>query len=142
MRRLIPTRSEAQKRATKGKRAVARNARISWRRRLSIAGMAAALSAGLSLAAFMGFSDQPARAWRSAQAEALVWTARRGLAVTDIQAIGRQHTETDDLLQALGIHHQTPILGLDLVDAKRRVESLPWVAHAEVERLLPRTLRI
>jgi len=143
MRRLIPFLSETPpKRATPAKRAAARNARISWRRRLSAAGLAAALSAGLSLAAFVAVSDQPMRAWRATEAAALAWTARRGLVVADIQAQGRQRTGGGDLLRALGVSRETPILGIDLVDAKRRVESLPWVAHAEVERLLPHTLRI
>jgi len=144
MRRMIPFLSDPskKKKAAPGKRTSARGARASWRRRLSAAGLAAALSAGLSLAAFVVVSDKPMRAWRAAEAETLAWTARRGLVVADIQAIGRSHTGGEDLLRALGVGGKTPILGVDLVDAKRRVESLPWVAHAEVERQLPHTLRI
>ena len=113
-----------------------------WRKRLAIAGLAAAISAGLTLAAFVIVSDRPAQAWRAARAEFLDWTAQSGLAVIDIQAVGRKHTTGEDLLAALGVSARTPILGLDLVDAKRRIESLPWVASAEIERRLPHALRI
>ena len=144
MRRLTPTLSDRPRRASPQKCGTTRSQRMTpvWRRRLSIAGLAAALSAGLSLAVFIGVSDKPAQAWRAARTQALQWTARGGLTVSDIQAVGRHNTHGEDLLRALGVSARTPILGLDLVDAKRRVESLPWVASAEVERRLPHTLRI
>ena len=141
-----PARMRAPRRTSQSaaKRPANRASRQSlvWRKRLAMAGLAAAVSAGLSLAAFVVVSDRPAQAWRAARAEFLDWTARSGLAVIDIQAVGRKHTTSEDLLAALGVSARTPILGLDLVDAKRRIESLPWVASAEVERRLPHALRI
>jgi cell division protein FtsQ len=141
-----PQRMKAPKRAPQAaaKRMPHRTARRSvlWRKRLATAGLAAAISAGLTLAAFMIVSDRPAQAWRATRAEVLDWTAQSGLAVVDIQAVGRKHTSGEDILAALGVSQRTPILGLDLVDAKRRIESLPWVASAEVERRLPHALRI
>lgn len=141
-----PQRMKAPKRAPQAaaKRSANRSPRRSmvWRKRLGMAGLAAAISAGLTLAAFMLISDRPAQAWRAARAEFLDWTAQSGLAVVDIQAVGRKYTSGEDILAALGVSQHTPILGLDLVDAKRRIESLPWVASAEVERRLPHALRI
>lgn len=141
-----PARMKAPKRAPQptAKRASNRASRRSpvWRKRLAMAGLAAAISAATTLAVFIALSDRPAQAWRATRAEFLDWTAQSGLAVTDIQAVGRKQTSGEDILAALGVSSRTPILGLDLVDAKRRIESLPWVASAEVERRLPHALRI
>ncbi len=143
MRRLTPSLSDApKKRAAPAKGGNARRQARAWRRRLAMAGMAAAVSAGLGLATVAAMSDKPAQLWRMATAETLTLTARAGLTVSDIQAVGRQRTGTQDILKALGVSASTPILGLDLMDAKRRVESLPWVANAEIERRLPHTLRV
>ncbi|SBV99921.1 Cell division protein FtsQ (modular protein) [uncultured Alphaproteobacteria bacterium] len=113
-----------------------------WKKRLGIAALAAAVSALAAAAAIGLASDRPAQVWRETRADVLDWTARNGLVVSDIQAVGRRNTSGADLLDALGVSARTPILGLDLVDAKRRIESLPWVASAEIERRLPHALRI
>lgn len=113
-----------------------------WKKRLTIAAVAAAVSALVAAAAIGLASDRPAQAWREARADLLDWTARSGLVVSDIQAVGRRNTSGAELLEALGVSARTPILGLDLVDARRRIESLPWVASAEIERRLPHALRI
>lgn len=138
-RRMVPRRAAAQPK--RGGSRLSRRA-LMWKKRLVIAGIAAAVSA-LGAAAVIGLaSDRPAHAWREARADFLDWTADSGLAVTDIQAVGRRNTSGEDILEALGVNARTPILGLDLVDAKRRIESLPWVASAEIERRLPHALRI
>jgi cell division protein FtsQ len=142
MRRLTAPSSAIPKRAAPGKGGNARRQARAWRRRLATAGMAAAVSAGMGLAIAVGMSDKPAILWHATKAEALAFTARAGLTVSDIQAVGRRQTGAEDILAALGVSSTTPILGLDLADAKRRVESLPWVAHAEIERRLPHTLRV
>lgn len=113
-----------------------------WKKRLGIAALAAAISALAAAAAIGLASDRPAQVWRETRADVLDWTARNGLVVSDIQAVGRRNTSGADLLDALGVSARTPILGLDLVDARRRLESLPWVASAEIERRLPHALRI
>jgi len=63
-----------------------------------------------------------------------------GLAVEDIQVEGRQMTRREDILTALGAGRGTPILSVDPVEAKARLEALPWVRAAAVERRLPDTL--
>ncbi len=137
--RLAPRRAAATPK--RGGSRLSRRA-LMWKKRLTIAGIAAAASALAVAAAIAIAADRPAQVWREARADVLDWTARNGLAVTDIQAIGRRNTSGEDILLALGVSARTPILGLDLVDAKRRVESLPWVASAEIERRLPHALRI
>jgi cell division protein FtsQ len=88
----------------------------------------------------------PAWAWQSgAAAEAglilsdltIRASAQAGLTVQDVLVQGRERTRSSDLLAALQIQRGDPILGLDLVAAKERIEALPWVREAAVQRRLP-----
>src|SRR6185312_13821833 len=63
-----------------------------------------------------------------------------GFAVEDIQVEGRQMTRREDILTALGAGRGTPIFSVDPAEAKARLEALPWVRAAAVERRLPDTL--
>jgi cell division protein FtsQ len=69
-------------------------------------------------------------------------SAALGLEVSDIRVTGRATTDRQTILDALGARLGTPILGVDLVRAKRRLESLPWVHAAVIERRLPDTLDV
>jgi cell division protein FtsQ len=69
--------------------------------------------------------------------QALDVTAAVGLRVDDIYVDGRQRTTPDQILGALQIQRGDAILGYDLEAAKRRVEALPWITEAAVERRLP-----
>jgi cell division protein FtsQ len=62
-----------------------------------------------------------------------------GLAVADVQVEGRQMTKPEDILAALGAKRGMPILVVDPAAAKTRLEALPWVRAAAVERRLPDT---
>lgn len=68
------------------------------------------------------------------------WTAGLGFAVDDVMVEGRIETERDALLQAININRGDAILGLDLAAIKARVEELPWVSGASIERRLPDTI--
>ena len=59
------------------------------------------------------------------------------LTVQSIQVEGRQRVEPQAILAALGANRGTPILSIDLEVAKARLEALPWVHSAAVERQLP-----
>ena len=67
-------------------------------------------------------------------------TAGIGLTVRQVLAEGRTETTQDDILKALAIRGGEPILGIDAEAARSRVESLPWVRSAAVERRLPDTI--
>jgi len=73
---------------------------------------------------------------RASQA-VLAHTARSGLAVGAVYVEGRQHTSRQDLVAALGVDVGDPILAFDPHAARERLESIPWVARATVERRLP-----
>ena len=69
-------------------------------------------------------------------------TARLGLAVADVRVEGREATDRDTILAALGAAPGTPILAVNPSRAREQIEKLPWVHSAVVERRLPDTIYI
>lgn len=69
-------------------------------------------------------------------------TARLGLVVADIKVEGRETTDRETILTALGAGPGTPILALSPRRAKEQLEALPWIRSAVVERRLPDTLYV
>lgn len=69
-------------------------------------------------------------------------SAEQGFTVQDVLVTGRGETRRDNLLDALGVARGAPILAYDFEAAKSRVEGLPWVLSARIERLLPDTLAV
>jgi len=67
-------------------------------------------------------------------------TAASGLRVTDIVIEGRANTPEPLLWAAIGVNKGDPILGFSLEETRARLEMIPWVEHATVERRLPGTL--
>jgi cell division protein FtsQ len=67
-------------------------------------------------------------------------TAASGLRVTDVVIEGRANTPEPLLRAAIGVSRGDPILGFSLEDTRSRIETIPWVEHATVERRLPGTL--
>jgi cell division protein FtsQ len=64
-------------------------------------------------------------------------TAASGLRVTDIVIEGRANTPESLLRAAIGVTKGDPILGFSLEETRARIETIPWVEHATVERRLP-----
>lgn len=64
------------------------------------------------------------------------------LDVDHIRATGGEHTDGGAVAFASGIGRGEPMLGLDTGAVARRVEALPWVSTARVERRWPGTVRI
>ena len=67
-------------------------------------------------------------------------TARLGFRVEDILAVGRAQTGREELLKAVRVSKGAPILAFDIEAARRRVEDLPWIRNAQIERILPHTI--
>lgn len=61
-------------------------------------------------------------------------TAASGLRVTDIVIEGRANTPETLLRAAIGVNKGDPILGFSLEETRARIETIPWVEHATVER--------
>jgi len=63
-----------------------------------------------------------------------------GFKVKEILVIGRSETRQKDLLNAVRLARGAPILAFDLQAAQKRIEALPWIKKATVERMLPDTV--
>ena len=60
-----------------------------------------------------------------------------GLKLQDVYAEGRVHTSQEELREALAPFFGKSLLTLDLEQARERIEALPWVRSASVERRMP-----
>ena len=76
--------------------------------------------------------------WVSRTVDSGIGKAEAGLAVrlAELRVDGRRHTPRKALEQALGIRKGESLMTLDLAAARKRIEKLPWVASASVERRL------
>lgn len=66
--------------------------------------------------------------------------ADAGFRVQSVSVFGAEKTELSELYRAVGVRKGDPILAIDLVQSKRKIETLPWVRVATVERQLPDVL--
>jgi cell division protein FtsQ len=60
-----------------------------------------------------------------------------GLRLANVHVVGRARTDRAEILEAVALKQGEPILTLDLHAARERLEALPWVMEATVERRLP-----
>jgi cell division protein FtsQ len=100
---------------------------------------------GLSIAfplSSWALSGGPGAALREGGDSVLAWSGRAGLAVREVYVEGRRRTPQDLLRDKLGIAIGTPILAVDPVAAKHRLEELGWIEEASVARMLPDGIRI
>jgi cell division protein FtsQ len=67
---------------------------------------------------------------------------RHGLTLENVDVVGRQRQSIASVLHALDVQRGMPIFDIDLAAAKTRLEALPWIRTADVERQLPNTLFI
>ena len=116
-------------------------ARLNWRL------LRLALPAGAALAAVGGLTWLWQDGWFGRQADALQQAALRGsadlgLRVEEVLVEGRARTGGDTILSRLDLELGRPILGIDPEAARAKLEALPWVSSASVERQLPGTIYI
>lgn len=105
--------------------------------------LALLLGAGLTLVAALAAGTW---AWMSGRAQAATLDAERttvavaadmGLRLRQVSVEGRDRTRPDEILAALDLPQGAPLLALDPQAARDRLESLPWVRAASVERRFP-----
>jgi cell division protein FtsQ len=115
--------------------------RLSLRRRtLALAGAAAALALVAGNGWWLARSGKLAEAEAAAGARVAAYAKDMGFAVANVSVEGREREPRADILKAIGVARGTAILAVDLPAAKARLEALPWVKTADVERLLPDTI--
>jgi cell division protein FtsQ len=100
------------------------------------------LSGGVYSGAQLSGSQAAQSALQSVLDTMITATGRLGLTVSDITVEGRETTDRETILAALGAKPGTPILALSPKHAKQQLESLPWVRTAVIERRLPGTLYV
>ncbi len=104
------------------------------RRRIAAVGLIVAIVGGSGWLWRGGWIERQAAEAATAFHSAL---ARAGYKVADILVEGRRRTQRSAILGALGLERGAPIFAFDLEAARQRLELLPWVGHAIVERSLP-----
>jgi cell division protein FtsQ len=125
----------------------ARAARSPRRRRMPRwAWRVGAVAVGIALIGGGGFavhhSGWDAEGVEHVRGSVLALSAQAGLAVNDVVVQGRGRTSGDAILAALGAARGTPMLAVSPSVAKTRLEALPWIRAASVERILPDTLYV
>lgn len=109
---------------------------------IRIAAFCLALSVIASSVAYAVRYDLPER-FAGQIGDVTQFTVREaGFRVGDILVTGRTNTDMDGLRAAIGLARGDPILDLDPETMRERIELLPWVRRASVERQLPDILRI
>jgi cell division protein FtsQ len=104
---------------------------------------AAGLTGVAVLAGAAWWLEAPAairQAREAAHDQVLAWTRDLGLELRQVYVDGRARTDRNQLQAILGLDTGTPLLAADPQAIKARIETLPWVAQASVERLLPGTV--
>jgi cell division protein FtsQ len=87
--------------------------------------------------------SQVAQSTLQAAVDAIIeGTGLLGLTVSDVTVEGRETTDGETILAALGAAPGTPILAVSPRRAKQQLEGLPWVRTAVIERRLPGTLYV
>ena len=67
---------------------------------------------------------------------------RRAAKLEALTVEGRSMTAPEDVLAALDVQRGSPIMTIDVAEARAALEALPWVKAAQVERQLPNTVHV
>lgn len=76
------------------------------------------------------------------EADALAYSAELGLRIDRVTVAGRRETPAEVLIAAVEHEAGDPILAVDADALRLRLEELPWVRSATVERKLPGEIRL
>lgn len=99
-------------------------------------GMVAAL---MTYAVKTGLADLASQRVSKATIQA---TANTGFILKDVLVEGRENTPVEDLRAVVNLQLDQSILEIDPNRLRQRIEALPWVATASVERQLPDIIHI
>lgn len=140
-RREAPKREAAQPVRSKAKRRLPRlRLDMTPVQRLAGAGVLLAVVAVGALAFW--HSGKPQRMVRDTGDAFLARSVDAGFQVADITVSGRRRTPAEQLVSALGVHYGDSILGVDIAAARARIEALPSVRAAAIERRLPGAIHL
>lgn len=100
--------------------------------------------AGAGLAAFLVFAGiaRPLKSPAPALAEIERIVELAGFGLTQVSLTGHRYTPDSDVFDAIGLATARTLLSFDLRAAQDRIERLPWVERASIERVLPDSLEV
>lgn len=115
------------------------------RRRPHLSGWLPVLIAAGAGAMLLGVSADGGRQTREAQP--LVVTIDRmaaavGLGLTEIRVTGHRQTDDRDVFEALKLANVHSLFGFDAAAARERIEQLPWVRSATIQRSFPDAVNV
>jgi cell division protein FtsQ len=113
-----------------------------WKKNRRIAIAAALVVGGVGVPLWAVQSGASARLFEQTRQQVLDASARAGLRVDEIFVEGRNRTARKELLAAIKTQRGDPIFGVDLSATRQRLQDIPWVETAAVERRLPNELRV
>ncbi len=135
------TLTQRQRESARASRAKA--ARKRWHARWQKARLALLVIGGVTLVGgggWMWHSGGFVRLYEGTAERFYSFTAQSGFTVQASYLEGRRRTDADAIKEALGFKKGDPILKLSLAEMKARLEAIPSVKEAAVERSLPHTL--
>ncbi len=100
------------------------------------------LTAGFAWLAFEIKSGSFSDRIENMKMKARIASRDAGFCLKEVFIEGRVRTSLKDMELALNVRKGMPIMALDLEEIKQRIELLPWVKSAQVERHLPKMLYI
>ncbi len=65
-----------------------------------------------------------------------------GLKVEAVLISGQKEVSEADILRVLGINEDSSLLTFDAYDARKKLESMSWIAEAQVQKLYPNKLQV
>ncbi|HEX9491092.1 MAG TPA: FtsQ-type POTRA domain-containing protein [Stellaceae bacterium] len=114
-----------------------------WSRRTILLSSGAAAVAALAATGFvLQRTGVIARGVAAVEQRVFAWTASCGLAIGNVQVEGRGRASREAVLSAIAVTRGAPLLAVDPAQAKQRLEAVPWIRSASVERRFPDTLHI
>jgi cell division protein FtsQ len=87
-------------------------------------------------------SGQIETAQQNAETRFHAFLARTGFTVEEIILQGRERTDRDAVVNALGVTQGELLFFFDVHAARKRIEGLEWVTQARVQRLWPNRLQV
>jgi cell division protein FtsQ len=112
--------------------------RIAWRA-AGVAAVALMLAAG---GGWLWRAGIPASIYAQVTGRLLTASADAGYRLRQVIVEGRKNTPREVLLGSLGVHMGQPLLAIDPVDMKKRLQNLGWIRSVTVERRLPDALYV
>ena len=128
--------------SAKKKKARGRANPIRWRRvlrGLAVGWFLVALVSGSLVFVGQGHME---RTGRAIVATGVALSGKAGLVVREVYVTGRVRTEQDDIVKAMALRQDDPMLGFDPAAMRDRLLALPWVKAATVTRKLPQTVEV